>query len=144
MKALVGIGWAALVIAVGAVAACSPEGSAEQGCEAPHVLVAPATVSPGDEVTIRGTAMVDGCADAIEMDEDGKVISHETQSPLASLEVVYRAQDMERVLAAVDADERGSFEIMVRIPQESPPGHAEVSVGPVWPEWAELEIVPGR
>lgn len=137
------VGAAALVV-TGSTAACVAEdsvGESSAACAAPSVTVEPATVSPGDEVTVRGTAMMDGCADSMEMDEDGNVISRETAVPFAGLDLVYHAADMERVLTTVDADERGSFEVTARIPQDSPLGRAEVGVGPVPAERAQLEVV---
>jgi hypothetical protein len=126
------------------MAACAAEDSAGESsaaCAAPSVTVEPATVAPGDEVTVRGEAMMEGCADAISMDEDGNVISKETVTPFTGLDVVYLAADMERVLATVDADEKGAFEITVRIPQDSPLGGAEVSVDVMSAEGAQVEIV---
>ncbi|MCK6210044.1 hypothetical protein KZX45_05745 [Georgenia sp. EYE_87] len=137
------VGAAALVVTA-SVAACAAEDSAGQSsaaCAAPTVAVEPATAAPGDEVTVRGEAMVDGCADVISLDEDGNVSSEETVTPFAGLEVVYRVAGTERVLTTVDADERGAFEITVRIPHDSPFGTAEVGVDVRWAERAEVEIV---
>ena len=137
------VGAAALAV-TGFMAGCAAQesaGEAEGGCAAPSVTVEPATVSPGDEVTVRGEAMMDGCADSISMDEDGNVISKETVTPFTGLDVVYLAADMEQVLATVDADEQGLFQITVRIPHDSPLGGAEVSVDAMWTEPAEVEIV---
>jgi hypothetical protein len=136
------VGAVALAV-TGSVAGCAAQESAEESeraCVAPSVTVEPATVAPGDEVTVRGEAMMDGCADAISMDEDGNVISKEAVTPFTGLDVVYLAADTEEVLATVDADEHGAFEITVRIPQDSPPGSAEVSVDVTWAESAEVEV----
>jgi hypothetical protein len=139
----VAVGAAALVV-TGSMAACAAEdlaGESSAACAAPSVTVEPATVAPGDEVTVWGEAMMDGCADSISMHLDGNVISQETAVPMAGLDVVYLAADMQRVLMTVDADEHGAFEITVRIPQDSPLGHTEISVGPEWVEQAKVEVV---
>ncbi|WP_345040937.1 hypothetical protein [Georgenia daeguensis] len=135
---------ATVLVVTGAVTACAAADSAGESsaaCAAPSVTVEPVTVAPGDEVTVRGEAMMEGCADAIGMDEDGNVISKETVTPFAGLEVRLLAAGTERVLATVDADEHGAFEITVRIPQDSPAGGAEVAVDVTGAESAKVEVV---
>jgi hypothetical protein len=139
------IGTALLILA--AVGACSPQtetGSSAGACAAPHLAVSPTAVAPGDRVTVTGTAMKDGCADTIEMDEDGNVVDQETETPFTGVDVTYRSGDTEPVvLATVDADEQGAFEVVVTIPADAPLGHAEIHAGPEWVEPAVLEVTPG-
>jgi hypothetical protein len=138
------LGTALLLLA--AVAACSPEEptSAAAACAAPHLTVTPTTVAAGGQVTVTGTAMQDGCADAIGMDEDGNVTHQETETPFTAVDVTYRSGDTEPVvLTTVDADEQSMFEVVVTIPADAPHGPAEIHAGPEWVEPAALEVTPG-
>jgi hypothetical protein len=87
--------------------------------------------------------MVDGCADWFVMDEDGTVLHQETQTPFTGIAITYRAGDQVEVLATVDADEHGRFEVVVDLPTDAPPGTAELHAGPDWVEPALLEVTPG-
>ncbi|WP_143426998.1 hypothetical protein [Georgenia soli] len=137
----------ALVLA-GSTAGCSTgyftleENPPAAACVAPHVSVEPAVARPGDEVTVRGVAMVDGCADAISVDEHGNQTPNETQSPIGSIDVILRTGEFDIVLATVDADANGEFEVTVVVPEGTPSGTMQVSTDVEHTEPDELEIVP--
>lgn len=115
---------------------------AEPACAAPYVGVEPAAARPGDEVTIRGAAMIEGCADAISVDEHGNQTPNETESPITSIDVVLDTGEFEIVLATVDADAQGKFEVTVVVPEGTPTGTARVSTDVDFTEPAVLSVVP--
>lgn len=140
---------AAALVLTGAVTGCSgrfrlEERDSSAACAAPAVSVEPATAQPGDEVTVRGEAMVDGCADAISVDKHGNQTPNETESPITSIDVILRTGEFDIVLATVDADANGKFEIAVVVPEGTPTGTAQVSTDVEFTEPDQLEVVPGE
>ena len=130
------------------MAGCAPghytweENPPAAACVAPHVSVEPAFARPGDEVTVRGAAMKHGCADAISVDEHGNQTPNETESPITSIDVVLRTGEFDIVLATVDADTNGEFEVTVVVPEGTPVGTNLVSTDVTSTEPAQLEIIP--
>jgi len=143
------VGATALVITAGVTAGCAAghstldEQNPAPACAAPFVTVEPAATRPGEQVTVHGSAMIDGCADAIGVDEHGNQTPNETESPITSIDVVLNTGDMKRVLATVDADEQGEFEVTVVVPEATPTGSAQISTDVDFTEPAELQVVAG-
>lgn len=137
----------ALLLAV-TVSACSspaarePAGGGAGGvCPPPQIVVEPTRVAAGAEITVRGTAMMDGCGDAMDMDKDGNLLDVGPPDPLVAIEIVLVRDDRTEPLAIADADADGTFDVVARIPPDAAPGTARVSAKVRHAEPATVVIV---
>ncbi len=136
-------GW--LVLVAIPVAACAEEtvGSSAPACEAAILRVEPASVARGEELTLSGTAFMDGCADSCSVDEDTGHQSCEAASPYRGITVELLPDDGEPVeLTRVDADEDGAFTVEVTVPADAPEGRASITTDVVSGEPVEVTIRP--
>ncbi|MDT0164177.1 hypothetical protein Q9R32_01235 [Actinotalea sp. AC32] len=122
---------ASLAALVLLTAACSSPGGSTGGttsdgaCAAPEVALSATEATAGDAVTVAGTNLFTDCYDT---GQGG------TPPPRTGLDVTLETADGTVVLATVDADPAGTFEVEVRIPADTPPGDAVIVVSTADPE----------
>lgn len=134
-----------LALAAISVAACVEDTvvSGAPACEAPSLRVDPASVARGEELTLRGSAFMDGCADSCGVDEGTGHQSCETASPHRGITVELLPDDGQPVeLTQVDADEDGAFTIEVTVPADAPEGRASITTDVVSSGPVEVAILP--
>lgn len=124
--------YALLVAAVAAVGGCAVGEETSTGsaaaCAAREVFVDPASVSPGETVTVEGVGFIDGCEDNPE-EVDGVESSHTSTSPDADIPVMWMQGDSEVELARIDADSDGQWTAEVSVPFDATSGSAEIGTG---------------
>ncbi len=119
------------VVVLLAAAGCGSSGGAPQAsCAGPQVSVSPATAAPGDEVRVRGRFFLTDCYDT---GQTG------TPPPSQDLAVAFRAGERTVPLATLDAAPDGTIDTTVRVPDDAPPGAAQIAVGSAT---AELVVEP--
>ncbi|WP_413452868.1 hypothetical protein AA0Y32_08525 [Georgenia phoenicis] len=136
---------AVMVIALSGCGGSAGEtpGVSSGACEGPALKAVQTTVSQGGTVTVEGTAMQDGCADSVSVDEEGNHVSHETAVPLEGIELQLTAGDAPPVaLTRVDAGEDGTFTVDVTIPADAELGAAEIAAAGTHAAPAQITVVP--
>ncbi len=124
---------AASVVALTLLAGCE-EPSASASCAGPQVVAAPSTFAPGEEVQVGAGGLFDDCHD-----------TGQPGTPPATQDVEFRlvtSGDDPRtfVLATVDANEDGTVDTAVRIPDDVPPGPARIEAAHGAPVVVEVTV----
>ncbi len=132
----------ALAAALVSISACGGGGGSSDGaCAAPFLGVEPATVRAGDDVTVTGEGMFEGCADHFSVSDTGEVVAQEEQHPFRDVELRLSSEDGEAVaLAVVSADDEGRFVAPVTVPATVAGGSWVVTAPGTFAEPAELRV----
>jgi hypothetical protein len=84
------------------------------------VQVEPASVTPGQEVEIRGQGLWDECNDT----------NHpQPLHPLDDVPVTFQQDDEVQVLVSADADDDGEIVVRVQVPSDAAVGQATIALG---------------
>jgi hypothetical protein len=110
---------AASIAAVLLLSGCGSTDGAES-CAEPQLVVVPILVAPGDDVRLAAGGLFDGCYDG-----------GESGAPPPYTDVEFRLVTSGRspktfVLATLDADDHGTINAAVRVPDHVPPGPAHI------------------